>query len=113
MGRSEANGSYNFRHESTAALEPMALTCIKLGGWSAGIALGMAALIAPLSTLAATDADVLAARDAAQRGQWRVLEALRPRFAGHVLEPYPTYWLLSGTLDHADPAEVSAFLDRD
>src|SRR4051794_22447248 len=91
----------------------MALTCIKSSRGR------FMALLVPLAALAcacacaATDADVLAAREAAQKGRWSVLESLRPRFAGDVLEPYPTYWLLSGTLDRANPAEVRAFLDSD
>jgi soluble lytic murein transglycosylase len=60
----------------------------------------------------ATDADVLAAKDAAVRGNWRALDALRPRFANHPLEAYPTYWLLAGSVDRADPAEIRAFLAR-
>jgi len=60
----------------------------------------------------ATDTDVLAAKEAVQKGNWKALEALRPHFAGHVLEAYPTYWLLAGTVDRADPREVKAFLDR-
>jgi soluble lytic murein transglycosylase len=94
----------------------MALTCIKWCRAALGVAafaLGTIAPAAPVAAPAATDADVLAAREAGQKGQWRVLEGLRPKFAGHVLEPYPTYWLLSGTLDRANPAEVRAFLDSD
>ncbi len=58
------------------------------------------------------DADLLAARDAARMGQWKLLEQLEPRFKGQLLESYPAYWLLSGNLDHADPADVEAFLTR-
>jgi soluble lytic murein transglycosylase len=46
------------------------------------------------------------------RGNWKALEALRPRFAGHVLEAYPTFWLLSGNLDRTDPREIQAFLAK-
>ena len=87
----------------------MALTCIKTVRW----------IVASISIAAASahaqppaDADLLAAREAAQRGQWRVLETLRARLAGHPLEAYPSYWLLAGTVDRADPAEVRAFLQR-
>src|SRR5688572_3905477 len=62
--------------------------------------------------VAATDVDVLAAKEAAQKAQWKALEALRPRFAGHPLEAYPAYWLLAGSIDRANPAEVQAFLAR-
>jgi soluble lytic murein transglycosylase len=67
---------------------------------------------APARAQPAADTDVLAARDALLRGNWKAIEALRPRFAGHVLEAYPTYWLLSGNLDRADPREIQAFLTR-
>jgi soluble lytic murein transglycosylase len=89
----------------------MALTCIK----TMGIALCAATIAlanAPARAQSATDADVLAARDAALRGQWKVLEAYRGRFAGHILEAYPAYWLLAGNLERSDPREVQAFLAR-
>jgi soluble lytic murein transglycosylase len=88
----------------------MALTCIKLARWVLGAALVAASLAAHAQP--ATDADVLAAKDAAQRANWRALDALRPRFSGHPLEAYPTYWLLAGSVDRADPAEVRGFLAR-
>jgi soluble lytic murein transglycosylase len=67
----------------------------------------------PLPSFAqGTDADVLAAREAAQRGQWKVVESYRTRLAGHVLEAYPWYWMLAGSVDRIDPREVRAFLDR-
>lgn len=89
----------------------MALTCIK---WISA-AVCAAALASPAqapAAPAATDADVLAARDALARGNWKALEALRPRFAGHLLEAYPTFWLLSGSLERTDPREVQAFLAK-
>jgi peptidoglycan lytic transglycosylase len=89
----------------------MALTCIKTTRWIVCAALAALAF-ATARAQPAGDAEVLAARDAAQRGNWRVLDALRPRFTGHPLEAYPTYWLLAGSVDRADPAEVRAFLDR-
>ncbi|HUP30148.1 MAG TPA: hypothetical protein VM122_08255, partial [Usitatibacter sp.] len=87
------------------------MTCIKTVRWTLGMAL-VALACTVTRAQPASDSDVLAAREAAQRGQWRALDALRPRFAGHPLEAYPTYWLLSGTVDRADPAEVRAFLER-
>ncbi|HET6264376.1 MAG TPA: transglycosylase SLT domain-containing protein [Usitatibacter sp.] len=76
----------------------------------------VAALLAAACTLAsraaATDADVLALKEAAQKGNWKAIEQLRPRFAGDPLEAYPVYWLLAGQLARADPAEVRAFLKR-
>ncbi|HZZ91573.1 MAG TPA: transglycosylase SLT domain-containing protein [Usitatibacter sp.] len=89
----------------------MALTCIK---WFRRVSCGASIAFAIAATPAhgATDADVLAAKEALQKGNWKALDALRPRFAGDILEAYPTYWLLSGTLDRADPAQVRAFLDK-
>jgi soluble lytic murein transglycosylase len=60
----------------------------------------------------ATDADLVAARDASQRRDLKALEAWRSRFAGHPLEAYPAYWLLSATLDKADPGDIRDFLRR-
>jgi soluble lytic murein transglycosylase len=89
----------------------MALTCIKTMGvtalWVLAAALSCAAGAQP-----AGDAEVLAAKEAAQKAQWKALEALRPRFAGHPLEAYPAYWLLAGNVDRANPADVQAFLAR-
>jgi len=88
----------------------MTLTCIKRG-----VATLCAAIAAALPLGAAaqpSDADVLAAKEAAQRGQWKVVESYRARLAGHVLEAYPWYWQLSGNLERTDPREVRAFLER-
>lgn len=89
----------------------MALTCIK----TVRLAL-CAAAIAMVPALAraqsASDADVLAARDAALRSQWKVVEAYRGRLAAHVLAAYPAYWLLAGNLERSDAREVQAFLAR-
>ena len=89
----------------------MTLTCIK---WfrAAGCAASLALCSAIALAQGATDTDILAAKEAVQKGNWKALEQLRPRFAGHILEAYPTYWLLSGTVDRADPREVQAFLDK-
>ncbi len=59
-----------------------------------------------------TDADVLSAREAAQKGQWRALDTLRRKLAGHPLEAYPTFWALAPNLDRTDPTEVRGFLER-
>lgn len=75
-----------------------------------GAALTLAATAA--SGQQAVDTDVLGARDAAQRGQWKVVEAYRARLAGHVLEPYVDYWLLAGAIDRSDARDVRAFLAR-
>ena len=89
----------------------MALTCIKMNRLLRATGLVAAALAAAHAS-AATDADLLAMKDAAQKGNWKALEQLRPRFAGHPLEAYPAFWLLSGQLPRADPAEVRAFFKR-
>ena len=56
--------------------------------------------------------ELAAVREAAARGNLKVVEAARARFAGHPLEPYPHYWLLAAQLERADPAEIRAFLTR-
>jgi peptidoglycan lytic transglycosylase len=89
----------------------MALTCIKTVRRELA-ALAIALVCAPSFAQTAGDAEFLAAKDAAQRGQWKVLDSLRGRLSGHVLEAYPTYWLLAGTVDRAPPGEVQAFLAR-
>ena len=89
----------------------MALTCIK----TIRVALCAAAIAtAPpfAHAQSPSDADVLGARDAALRGQWRIVEAHRARLAGHILEAYPAYWLLAGSLERSDPRDVQAFLAR-
>ena len=88
----------------------IALTCIKTA-WASLCAAIISAW--PLPSLAqGSDADVLAAREAAQRGQWKIVENYRARLAGHVLEAYPWYWMIAGSVDRIDPREVRAFLDR-
>ena len=89
----------------------MALTCIKM---ASALMCAAALALAPLACggQAPGDGDLLAARDAARMGQWKLLEQMQPRFAGQLLEGYPAYWLLSGNLDHADAADVQAFLAR-
>ncbi|MGZ5112841.1 MAG: transglycosylase SLT domain-containing protein [Usitatibacter sp.] len=95
----------------SSAAERMALTCIKMTrSMVATVAIALAA--ATSHAQSAGDADLLAAKDAAQRANWRLLDALRPRFVGHPLEAYPTYWLLAGSVDRADPGEVRKFLAR-
>ena len=88
----------------------MALTFIK----SAAAACAALMALAPVLARAQNpgDTDVLAAKEAAQRGQWKVLETYRARLAGHILEPYPAYWLLAGNVERSDPREVQAFLAR-
>ena len=89
----------------------MALTCIKTVLAAACVAaLGLAP--AAVRAQSAADGDVLAAWEAAQRANWKAVDAYRARLAGHVLEAYPTYWLLAGSVARSDPREIQAFLAR-
>src|SRR5689334_5751153 len=76
----------------------MALTFIKTLVMAAAIAAAAAPRASPAQS---SDADFLAAKEAAQRGQWSRLEGYRARLAGHVLEAYPAYWLLAGNVERA------------
>jgi soluble lytic murein transglycosylase len=67
---------------------------------------------AGLAAAAPLEAELPAVRDAAARGNVKVVDAAKARFAGHPLEPYPHYWLLAPQLDRVDAAEVRAFLAR-
>ena len=58
------------------------------------------------------EAELLAARDAAAKGQPRPLEAWRSRYPTHPLEPYAQYWQLSAALPRVEAAEVRDFLRR-
>ncbi|MGE5617049.1 MAG: hypothetical protein ACM3X5_09050, partial [Bacillota bacterium] len=88
----------------------MALTRIKMGLSIFVATIGMAAPTA--FAQAATDADVVAAKEAAQRGDWKTLDTLRQRLAGHPLEAYAAYWAITGALDRVPEADVQAFLAR-
>jgi hypothetical protein len=81
----------------------VALTSFK--NWLPALA---CAIIASLAQ--ASDADILAARDAAQRGNLKALESLRAKTAGHLLGAYPAYWHLLATLDKAPPEEIRRFM---
>jgi len=87
----------------------MTLTCIKT---IRAMALGLAFAAFSAPVLSQSDADVLLAKEAAQKGQWKVVETLRARLAGHPLESYPAFWQLSATLDRVPAADVQAFLSR-
>src|SRR6185437_14186881 len=71
------------------------------------------ALVAAVPAVAQTDADVLRAKDAFDRGDQRRLDALAPQLAGHILAPYVTYWQLKLGIDAADAAAVRMFLARE
>jgi soluble lytic murein transglycosylase len=72
--------------------------------------LSLACVAAPAA--AQSDADFLAARMAFDRGDRAGVDALAPKFATHVLQPYVGYWQLKLRLDLADDEEVKAFLGR-
>ncbi len=74
-----------------------------------------AALVLAHSLAAAaqgTDADVLAAKAAFDRGDRARLDAIAPRAKGHVLEPYVAWWRLKLGIDTAEPEAVRAFVAR-
>ena len=61
---------------------------------------------------AQSDADFQAARAAFDRGDRTRLDALAPKLAMHVLQPYVAYWQLKLRLDFVDDDEVKVFLAR-
>ena len=61
---------------------------------------------------AQSDADFMAAKEAADRGDRQALDALAPRLKGHILAPYVTYWQLRARIDDADYVAVRAYLDQ-
>jgi soluble lytic murein transglycosylase len=71
------------------------------------------ALLAGAPAAAQTDADVLRAKEAFDRGDQRRLDALAPQLAGHILGPYVAYWQLKLGIDAADAAAVRTFLARE
>jgi soluble lytic murein transglycosylase len=89
----------------------VALTCFK-DRFAALACLAVAWTAFSAAAAQPSDADILAARDAAQRGNVKALESLRARTAGHPLESYPAYWLLAATLDKASPDDIRAFLAK-
>ncbi|WP_171164192.1 lytic transglycosylase domain-containing protein [Usitatibacter palustris] len=76
------------------------------------IAVALVASAAAFAQAPVTESDLLSARDAYTRNNVKALESARARFAGHLLEPYPSYWVLAIQLEKAEPAEVHAFLAR-
>ncbi len=63
----------------------------------------LAACLAVVGLAQPTDAQFLAAKRAFDRGDVRQLVQLSPDLAGHVLEPYVTYWQLKLAIDATDP----------
>ncbi len=90
-----------------------AFTLISIKSLCQGLVVSIAFAAASAFALpAVTDADLQSAREAAQKGNLKALEGWKSRFAGHLLEAYPAYWLLSATIDRADPADIRDFLAR-
>src|SRR5438093_10841984 len=61
---------------------------------------------------AQADADLIAAKAAYERGDWRRLDAIAPALAGHPLERYVRYWQLRSRLDEATADDIDAFVAR-
>lgn len=59
-----------------------------------------------------TDADVLAAKAAFERGDRARLDQLAPRAKGHPLEPYVAYWQFKLGIDTASPEAIRAFVAK-
>jgi len=76
------------------------------------IAAALALVACAVPALAQTDADVLRARDAFDRGDRGRLDVLAQALKGHILEPYVAYWQLKLAIDDADPDAVQGFLAR-
>ena len=73
-------------------------------------ALAIVAIAAPAR--AQSDADLVAARAAYDRGDRARLDALAPKLDSHILAPYVRYWQLRLKLDTASSDEVRAYLAR-
>jgi len=71
------------------------------------------ALACALPALAQSDADLLRAKDAFDRGDRRRLDLLAPALKGHVLEAYVGFWQMKLGIDTADAADVRRFLARE
>jgi soluble lytic murein transglycosylase len=63
-------------------------------------------------SIAQSDADLLAAKAAFDKGDRARLAGLAPKLQGHILLPYVEYWRLKLAIDDATPEAVRAFLDR-
>ncbi len=72
----------------------------------------LALLVAASAAHAQSDADILAAKAAFDKGDRVRLAALSSRLGGHVLAPYVEYWQLKLAVEDASPVAVRAYLDR-
>jgi soluble lytic murein transglycosylase len=68
--------------------------------------------LAAAPAFAQSDADILAARAAFDRGDRVRLDALAPKLAAHVLQPYVEFWQLNLKLESAGDDEIRAYLAR-
>jgi soluble lytic murein transglycosylase len=64
------------------------------------------------SALAQSDADLLAARQAYEKGDRARLAAISPRLSNHVLAQYVAYWQLRLGMEDASPEAIGSFLDK-
>jgi soluble lytic murein transglycosylase len=69
-------------------------------------------VLATTPAFAQSDADVLAARAAFDRGDRVRLDALAPKLAAHVLRPYVEFWQLLLKLEGAGDDEIRGYLAR-
>jgi soluble lytic murein transglycosylase len=79
---------------------------------AAAIAVAVGGIFAP-SARAQSDADLLAAKAAYDKGDRATLDALAPKLSGHVLDAYVRYWQLRLRLDATDAETIRAFLARE
>ena len=71
----------------------------------------IASLAFASAALAQSDADLLAARAAFDKGDRTKLAAIAPKLSNHVLAPYVAYWQLKLGLDDASPQAIRTYLD--
>jgi len=71
----------------------------------------IASLAFASAALAQSDADLLAARAAFDKGDRTRLAAIAPKLSNHVLAPYVAYWQLKLGLDDASPQAIRTYLD--
>jgi soluble lytic murein transglycosylase len=72
----------------------------------------MLGLVLAGGALAQSDADLLAARTAYEKGDRAKLAAVAPRLTNHVLAPYVAYWQLRLGLEDASPEAIRTYLDK-
>ena len=80
------------------------LRCLRLAAF--------ALAVLPPPAFAQSDADLLAAKAAFDKGDRAKLALLAPKLNGHILQPYVEYWQLKLAIDDAAPQAVRDYLDR-